>query len=146
MGCCISPVVANIFMEHIKHQALTTFREPPKIWLRYVGDVFCVIKLSAIDDFHHHINSISHNIKFTLELEDNSSSAFLYVRINRIINCKLWTTIYHKSTCTTVIYNSTPTTPYTKSWLMLEPCITELTPTFTNRLNANLILISPRKY
>ena len=69
MGSCISPVVANIFMEHIERQALSTFREPPRIWLRYVDDVFCVIKSSVIDDFHHHINSISPNVKFTLELE-----------------------------------------------------------------------------
>ena len=76
MGSCISPVVANIFMEHIERQALTTFGEPPRIWLRYVDDVFCVIKSSVIDDFHHHINSISPNVKFTLELEDNNSLAF----------------------------------------------------------------------
>ena len=46
-------------MEHLERQALTSFREPPRIWLRYVDDVFCVIKSSVIDDFHHHINSIS---------------------------------------------------------------------------------------
>ena len=76
MGSCISPVVANIFIKHIKRQALTTFREPPRIWLRYVDDVFCVIKSLVIDDFHHHVNSISPKVKFTLELEHNSSSAF----------------------------------------------------------------------
>ena len=31
-------------------------------------------------------------------MEDNSSSAFLDVRVNRTAICKLWTTIYHKST------------------------------------------------
>ena len=100
MGSCISPVVPNIFMEHIERQAQTTFREPPRIWLRYVDNVFCVIKSSEIDDFHHHVNSISPNIKFTLELEDNSSLAFLDVRVNRTATCKLWTTIYHKPTHT----------------------------------------------
>ena len=62
MGSCISPVVANIFIEHIERQVLTTFREPTRIWIRFVDDVFCVIKLSVIDDFHQHINSISPNI------------------------------------------------------------------------------------
>ena len=100
MRSCISPVLANIFIENIERQVLTAFREPPRIWLRYVDDVFCVIKLSVIHDFHHHVNSISPNIKFTLELEDNSSLAFLDVRVNRTVNCKLWTTIYHKSTHT----------------------------------------------
>ena len=146
MGSCISPVVANIFMEHIERQSLTTFREPPRIWLRYADDVFCVIKSSAIDDFHHHVNSVSPNMMFILELKDNSSLAFLDVRVNPTVNCKLWTTIYHKPTHTAVIYNSTSTSPYTKSWLLLEPCISESTPTFKNHLNANLILISPRKH
>ena len=100
MGSCISPVVANIFMEHIECSALTTFRKPSRIWLRYVDDVYCVIKSSVIDDFHHHVNSISSNIKFTLELEDNSSLAFLDVRVNHTVNCKLWTTIYDKPTHT----------------------------------------------
>ena len=87
-------------MEHIERQALTTFRDSTKIWLRYVDDVFCVIKSSVIDDFHHHVNSSSPNTKFTLELEDNSSLAFLDVRVKRTLNCKLWTTIYHAPTHT----------------------------------------------
>ena len=31
MGSCISPTVANIFMEHIEKAALTTFHTPPKL-------------------------------------------------------------------------------------------------------------------
>ena len=64
IGFCISPVAANIFMEHIERQALTTFREPPRILLRYVDNVFCAIKLSVIDDFHHHINSFIHSFVY----------------------------------------------------------------------------------
>ena len=60
----------------------------------------CVTKLSVIDDFHHHVNSTFPNIKFTLELEENSSLAFFGVCVNRTANCKLWTTIYHKPTHT----------------------------------------------
>ena len=63
MGSCILPVVTNIFMEHIKRQALTSFREPLRILLRYVDDVFCIINSFVIDDFYPHIKSISPNIK-----------------------------------------------------------------------------------
>ena len=67
MGFCISAVVANIFKENIERQALIIFRETPRIWLRNVDDVFCVITSSVTDDFYHHVNSIFPNIKFTLE-------------------------------------------------------------------------------
>ena len=43
IGSCILPVVANIFMEHIERQVLFTFREPLRIWLRYVDDVFLLL-------------------------------------------------------------------------------------------------------
>ena len=85
-------------MEHIERQALITFREPPRIWLRYADDVLCVIKSSVIDDFHYHI--FPPFIKFTLELQDNNSFAFFDVWVNRTANWKLRTTIYHKPTHT----------------------------------------------
>ena len=69
MGSCTSPVVGNIFIKHIERQALTALREPTRIWLRYVDDVFFVMKSSVIDDIHHRINSSSPNVKFTQELE-----------------------------------------------------------------------------
>jgi len=33
MGTCILPIVANIFMEHIERLAVTSFRDPPRIWI-----------------------------------------------------------------------------------------------------------------
>ena len=54
MSSCISPVVANAFMKYVERQALTSFREPPKIWLRYVSDIFCIVNYSIIDKYLQH--------------------------------------------------------------------------------------------
>ena len=95
MGSCISLVVANIFMEHIECLVLTTFREPSRIRLRYVDDVFCVIKSSVTDDFQRFWMFVS-----TVLLIVNFGPQFIT-----------------NSPTPTVIYNSTPTTPYSTSWL-----------------------------
>ena len=100
MGSCISPVVANIFMEYVERQALASFRKPPKIWIRYVDDIFCITNYSIIDEFLQHINSISPNIQFTVEIEKDRSLPFLDVQITRNANNTLRTTIYQKPTHT----------------------------------------------
>ena len=69
MASCISPVIANIFIDYVECQALTSFREPPKIWIYYLDDIFCVINYSIIDELLQHINSISPNIQFTDKIE-----------------------------------------------------------------------------
>ena len=71
MGSCISPAMANIFMEFIEDTALSTFHTPPKLWLRYVDDTFCILKKKHVAEFHQHINSISQHIQFTKEEESN---------------------------------------------------------------------------
>ena len=81
MGSCISLVIANIFMESIERSAIDPFQEPPnhRVWMRCVDDIFCFITTLVIDDFVHHINGISLSIKFTMEIEENRSLAFLDV-------------------------------------------------------------------
>ena len=133
-------------MEHIERQALTTFREPRRIWLCYVDEVFCVIKSSVIDDFHYHVSSVYPNIKFTLELEDNSSLAFLDVRVNRTVNCKFWTTIYHKPTDTDRYLQSDSHHPLHHKLAVARTLYHRIDSHHQNYLNANLILILPRKH
>ena len=83
MGSCISPIVANIFMEHIEKAALTTFHTLPKLWLRYVDDTFCILKKEHMTEFYQHINSVCHHIQFTMEEEQDLSLPFLDVLIIR---------------------------------------------------------------
>ena len=39
MGSSLSPVIANMVMEDLEQQALSTLHNPPSIWVRYVDDV-----------------------------------------------------------------------------------------------------------
>ena len=99
MGSYISPIVANIFMEHTEKAALTTFHTPPKLWLRYVDDTFRVLKNEHMTEFHQHINSVCHHIQFTMEEEQNLSLPFLDVLVIRH-DKTLRTQIYRKPTYT----------------------------------------------
>ena len=98
MGSCISPVVANISMEYVERQALISFREPLKIWIRYFDDILCIINYLIIDEF---CNILIPYLLFTVEIEKDRSSPFLDYQITRnAFNNTLRTTIYQKPTHT----------------------------------------------
>ena len=44
LGLSLSPVIANMVMEDLEQQALSTFHNPPSIWVRYVDDVYAIVK------------------------------------------------------------------------------------------------------
>ena len=84
MGSPVSVVVANIVMG----EDLTTI-----FWKRYVDDVFSAVPADQVDEMLAHINSISHNIQFTLEREGHAIS-FLDVKIMRNDDGSLTTKVY----------------------------------------------------
>lgn len=72
MGSPVSPVVANIYMEHIEEMAMQHSPSPLRFWRRYVDDTFCFLQRSSVDGVLNHLNSISPSITFTVEQETES--------------------------------------------------------------------------
>ena len=87
MGAHFAPIAANIFMDHIEHQALQKIPDiiKPSIYHRYMDDINVLI-ISDVNDpismtsvetlsksYLSIFNSINGNIKFTIEIADNNN-------------------------------------------------------------------------
>jgi hypothetical protein len=81
MGSPLSPIVANLFMENFEERALNTYPLKPKRWKRYVDDTNVVWPhgRDELNKFLEHLNNLSDDIKFTMELEENNNIPFLDV-------------------------------------------------------------------
>ena len=101
MGNPLSPVVANIYMEHFEELALESAESKPATWLRYVDDTFVIWNKGRdkLLDFLEHLNSIRPSIQFTMELEEDRKLPFLDVMVTRRDD-RLSTSVYRKQTHT----------------------------------------------
>ena len=101
MGNPLSPVVANIYMEHFEALAIESARLKPATWLRYVDDIFVVWneRRDKLQDFFEHLNTIRPSIQFTMELEEDRKLPCLDVLVTRGAD-RLTTLVYRKATHT----------------------------------------------
>ena len=106
MGKPASSVVAEIFMQEKESIALDSCLESPKVWERYVDDVFAIIKRDNLENFCTHINSLHKNLKFTTEVEKDGKLAFLDTEVERKSNNCLSVSVYRKPTHTDQYLNA----------------------------------------
>ena len=101
MGSPLSPVIANMYMEHLEETALHTAPLQLTLWLRYVDDTFVawLHGHEELQHFHEHINQQHPNIQFTIEEEKDGQLAFLDVQVTRSPD-GLITSVYCKPTHT----------------------------------------------
>ena len=100
MGSPVSAILANLVMEHVEENALSSAPNPPKWWFRYVDDSHVCIKREHVDEFHAHLNTINPHTKFTIEIESEGSVAFPDTRTTRQEDGSLVVSVYRKATNT----------------------------------------------
>ena len=86
-------------MQAYERTAITTALHPPKIWERFVDDVYSILKCTHLKKFFHHINNLYQNIKFAMEEESNGELAFLDTLLKRN-NGEISVMVYGKPTHT----------------------------------------------
>uniref|UniRef100_A0A5S6QKA5 Reverse transcriptase domain-containing protein n=1 Tax=Trichuris muris TaxID=70415 RepID=A0A5S6QKA5_TRIMR len=72
MGSPLSPVLAEVFMEHLEEVAFEHTAPPaiPKVFKRYVDDIFAILEVGTEEDFLQHLNnSFPGVITLTMEKE-----------------------------------------------------------------------------
>jgi hypothetical protein len=104
MGSPLSPILADIYMDHFEKNLFSSSSELTKnvlCWYRYVDDVFCVWGGSKrqLQLFLTRLNSLNKNLKFTIEVEENNSLPFLDLKISKLNN-KLDFSIFRKDSYT----------------------------------------------
>ena len=98
MGSPVSPIVANLCMEYLEQNALSTAPHlPPRFWCRFVDDTFVIHKEANRQGFLQHINSVDPAIKFTVkDNKEDGSIPFLDTLVKLEENGSLSITVYRK--------------------------------------------------
>ena len=99
MGSPVSPVIANIYMEHIESLAIPTLPTSIKWWFRYVDDDNSATREDQVNKLKEHLNSIDPHIKFTIELPGTDGLPFLDTLTKPTPN-SIESTVYRKPTHT----------------------------------------------
>ena len=95
MGGLAFSTIAKINMQAHERTAISTALNTPKVWERFVDDVYSILKHTHLENFFHHIKNPHQNIKFTMEEESNGELAFLDTLLKRN-NGKISVLVYRK--------------------------------------------------
>ena len=83
MGSPASPIIADIVMEELLDATMGKMMTKPKILIKYVDDLFCIVKKTEIDNTLNVLNSYDRNVQFTHESEEQGKLAYLDALIIR---------------------------------------------------------------
>ncbi|XP_072014865.1 uncharacterized protein [Amphiura filiformis] len=92
MGSPVSPLAANIFLEHLEGTAIAPMQCEPKLWKRYVDDILEIVAKDEVDD--------TDSSKFTYAEEKEGNIPFLDALIVRRDDGSIKLLVYRKATNT----------------------------------------------
>lgn len=102
MGNLLAPFFASEIYLDFLEKKISTENWFPRVWLRYIDDIFAVVKTDKLNEILEKLNTLyPAKIKFTHVIEENGAIPFLdvLVLVQRSEN-KLSFKIYRKSTNT----------------------------------------------
>jgi hypothetical protein len=102
MGTRFAPSLANHFMGHFESKLISNFHLQPKVWLRFIDDIFLIWTHGekSLLEFIKYANSTHKTIKLTSE-HSTESIVFLDTRVKiDPVNRNLYTILYTKPTDT----------------------------------------------
>ena len=70
MGTRVAPTLANLFMGYFEEKFVYTQKFQPKLWVRFIDDIFVIWTHGAekLHSFIANLNNAHHSIKFTAEI------------------------------------------------------------------------------
>lgn len=98
MGNPLSPLISEFFMSAFEVR-LKRMNWLPRIWLRFVDDVFAIIKACEVENTLKMLNEQFPSINFTVETENNGKISFLDLELSRK-NGVIDLVVFHKPTAT----------------------------------------------
>lgn len=96
MGSPASVIVANLVMEDLENNALSTFTQRPRLYYRFVDDTIAASKKTEIPKFHKHLNDQNVHIKFERYKKDGISFLDTLNQVND--DGSICTKVYRKPT------------------------------------------------
>lgn len=98
MGNPLSPIIAEFFMSALEIK-LKKEGKLPRVWYRYVDDVFAIVTKDCVNNVLSTLNAQFESIKFTHEMEIDGKLPFLDLEIQRV-GTLIEFGVYHKPTTT----------------------------------------------
>ncbi len=69
MVSLVSPIISNLYLEHLEERVITIIMHPIRFYRRYVDDIIMIAKMIHIQLFMDLLNVLDEDIKFTCEME-----------------------------------------------------------------------------